>query len=195
MIGVVPYVGLNFAVYETLKKELVYAYGLKEENELSKGIRLASGALAGSVGQTIAYPLDVVRRRLQISGWEAGKHAMASLASGGPLAGGESTRAAVAGTGVSNASNAAKAGSSSESVVVYKGMVDCFRKIVAEEGVSALFRGLWPNYLKVVPSIAIAFVVYEEMKGNQIWCLNYIINSSQNHRHFESQQWMMFHII
>ena len=62
-----PYVGLNFAVYETLKKELVNTYGLKEENELSIGVRLGCGALAGSVGQTIAYPLDVVRRRLQVS--------------------------------------------------------------------------------------------------------------------------------
>jgi hypothetical protein len=25
-------------------------------------------------------------------------------------------------------------------------------------------QGLWPNYLKVVPSIAIAFVTYEQMK-------------------------------
>lgn len=25
-------------------------------------------------------------------------------------------------------------------------------------------QGLWPNYLKVVPSIAIAFVVYEQVK-------------------------------
>lgn len=25
-------------------------------------------------------------------------------------------------------------------------------------------QGLWPNYLKVVPSIAIAFVTYEQVK-------------------------------
>jgi solute carrier family 25 (mitochondrial phosphate transporter), member 23/24/25/41 len=28
----------------------------------------------------------------------------------------------------------------------------------------ALFKGLAPNYLKVVPSIAIAFVTYEQVK-------------------------------
>ena len=35
---------------------------------------------------------------------------------------------------------------------------------VRHEGFSALFKGLMPNYLKVVPSIAIAFVTYEQLK-------------------------------
>jgi solute carrier family 25 phosphate transporter 23/24/25/41 len=35
---------------------------------------------------------------------------------------------------------------------------------VREEGMGALFKGLAPNYLKVVPSIAIAFVTYEQVK-------------------------------
>jgi hypothetical protein len=30
--------------------------------------------------------------------------------------------------------------------------------------VPAPLQGLWPNYLKVVPSIAIAFVTYEQVK-------------------------------
>lgn len=81
-------------------------------------------------------------------------------------------------------------------------MVDCFVKTVQKEGFFALFKGLWPNYIKVppmasnvlrrflrpsdrrvahhlptltrgcpppctpqvVPSIAIAFVTYEQLK-------------------------------
>ena len=41
----------------------------------------------------------------------------------------------------------------------------CFRRRVQvrEEGVQALFKGLAPNYVKVVPSIAIAFVTYEQV--------------------------------
>lgn len=42
----------------------------------------------------------------------------------------------------------------------------CVRALaVREEGFGALFKGLWPNYLKVVPSIAIAFVTYEQVRG------------------------------
>ena len=72
VIGVVPYVGLNFAVYETLKDMELKRRGLSDERDLGVVTRLTCGALAGSVGQTVAYPLDVVRRRLQVTGWSAG---------------------------------------------------------------------------------------------------------------------------
>lgn len=130
VIGVIPYVGLNFAVYETLKASLLQQYDLRDERELSVGARLGCGAIAGTFGQTVAYPFDVARRRLQVSGWQGAKQLHASQ--------GEA--------------------------IVYRGMMDCFVRTVKEEGVQALFKGLAPNYVKVVPSIAIAFVTYEQVK-------------------------------
>eukprot|EP00884_Botryococcus_braunii_P019730 jgi/Botrbrau1/6440/Bobra.0034s0016.1 len=130
VIGVIPYVGLNFSVYETLKDVVLKFYDLKDEREISIPVRLGCGAIAGTTGQTVAYPLDVVRRRMQMSGWQGARalHAEEGHA------------------------------------VVYKGMVDCFVRTVREEGLQALFKGLLPNYIKVVPSIAIAFVSYEKLK-------------------------------
>lgn len=40
--------------------------GLDDERQLSVVTRLACGGVAGTMGQTVAYPLDVVRRRLQV---------------------------------------------------------------------------------------------------------------------------------
>jgi solute carrier family 25 phosphate transporter 23/24/25/41 len=135
VIGVVPYVGLNFAVYESLKDWLIKSrpFGLVEDTELSVITRLACGAAAGTVGQTVAYPLDVIRRRMQMVGWKGGS----SVIAGG----------------------ADKAAS-----MEYTGMVDAFRKTVRHEGFRALYKGLVPNSVKVVPSIAIAFVTYEQVK-------------------------------
>ncbi|AQK92463.1 hypothetical protein ZEAMMB73_Zm00001d009711 [Zea mays] len=47
----------------------------------------------------------------------------------------------------------------------YNGMIDAFRKTVRHEGVGALYKGLVLNSVKVVPSIAIAFVLYEVCEG------------------------------
>jgi hypothetical protein len=40
--------------------------GLKDDRGLSVWTRLACGAAAGTTGQTVAYPFDVARRRLQV---------------------------------------------------------------------------------------------------------------------------------
>ncbi|MFS7903898.1 putative ubiquitin-conjugating enzyme E2, ubiquitin-conjugating enzyme/RWD [Helianthus anomalus] len=74
LIGVIPYVRLNFAVYESLEDCLVKSrpFGLVEDKELGMKTKLACGAVAGTFGQMVAYPLDVIRRRMQMVGW---KHA------------------------------------------------------------------------------------------------------------------------
>lgn len=68
----IPYVGLNFAVYESLKDWLVKTrpLGLAQDSELSVTTKLGCGAVAGTIGQTVAYPLDVIRRRMQMGGWK-----------------------------------------------------------------------------------------------------------------------------
>ena len=84
VIGVIPYVGLNFAVYETLKDMAIKQYGCETERDLSSMYRLYAGGVAGTVGQTIAYPFDVVRRRLQARSPDtlapSGKHSLQSRA-------------------------------------------------------------------------------------------------------------------
>ncbi|MBA0772482.1 hypothetical protein Gotri_007846 [Gossypium trilobum] len=131
----IPYVGLNFAVYESLKDWLIKskAFGLVEDSELSMTTRLACGAAAGTVGQTVAYPLDVIRRRMQMVGWKE-------------------AASVVTGDGRNKAS------------LEYTGMIDAFGRTVRHEGFGALYKGLVPNSVKVVPSIALAFVTYEVVK-------------------------------
>ncbi|KAI8388185.1 mitochondrial carrier domain-containing protein [Radiomyces spectabilis] len=63
-LGVAPYVSVSFTSYEGLKPYLV----TKDGQEPSAVGRLVCGALAGTIAQTITYPLDVLRRRMQMTG-------------------------------------------------------------------------------------------------------------------------------
>lgn len=49
-------------------------------------------------------------------------------------------------------------------LIPYKGIVDCAKRITAEEGMIAFYRGLAPRLVSVVPMIGIQFGVYEFMK-------------------------------
>ncbi|XP_008298508.1 mitochondrial coenzyme A transporter SLC25A42-like [Stegastes partitus] len=65
ILGVIPYAGITFFTYETLKK--LHAEKTKRSQPYPYE-RLAFGACAGLIGQSASYPLDVVRRRMQTAG-------------------------------------------------------------------------------------------------------------------------------
>ncbi|KAF8629439.1 hypothetical protein AX15_003484 [Amanita polypyramis BW_CC] len=114
-VGVAPYVGINFAAYEALRGIIT------PPGKVSVPRKLACGALAGSISQTLTYPFDVLRRKMQVAGMKDGS-------------------------------------------MKYSGALDALRGTLRGEGVAGLYRGLWPNLLKVAPSIATSFFTYELVK-------------------------------
>ncbi|CAL1616767.1 unnamed protein product [Knipowitschia caucasica] len=117
MLGIIPYAGIDLAIYETLKNRY-----LQQSSSSDPGILvlLACGTLSSTCGQLASYPLALVRTRMQ---------------------------AQAACDGDSRAS-----------------MSSLFRQILQTEGPSGLYRGLAPNFLKVIPAVSISYVVYEHMK-------------------------------
>ncbi|XP_066329812.1 mitochondrial carrier protein CoAc2-like [Miscanthus floridulus] len=115
LYGIFPYSGLKFYFYEKMKSHV------PEEHRKDIIAKLGCGSVAGLLGQTITYPLDVVRRQMQVQAL-------------------------------------------SSSSLVGKGTFESLVMIAKQQGWRQLFSGVSINYLKVVPSVAIGFTVYDSMK-------------------------------
>ena len=70
---IIPYAGLNFYCFERVKSFLLLSHGSVmgevkgDQLVLTVPGKLMAGGIAGSIAQTIAYPMDVCRRRMQLS--------------------------------------------------------------------------------------------------------------------------------
>jgi len=64
VISLSPFIAINFACFDTLKT-LVYPSTTRKKNP---AIILGLGAASGIFAQTVCYPLDTVRRRMQMKG-------------------------------------------------------------------------------------------------------------------------------
>ncbi|CAI1770709.1 hypothetical protein SEUBUCD646_0P02910 [Saccharomyces eubayanus] len=64
-LGVVPYVALNFAVYEQLREIGIDSSDSRPPWK-SNLCKLTMGAVSGGVAQTMTYPFDLLRRRFQV---------------------------------------------------------------------------------------------------------------------------------
>uniref|UniRef100_A0A8D1NPG8 Mitochondrial adenyl nucleotide antiporter SLC25A23 n=2 Tax=Sus scrofa TaxID=9823 RepID=A0A8D1NPG8_PIG len=70
VLGIIPYAGIDLAVYETLKNQWLQQYS---HDSADPGILvlLACGTISSTCGQLASYPLALVRTRMQAQG-EAG---------------------------------------------------------------------------------------------------------------------------
>uniref|UniRef100_A0A0D9Z556 Uncharacterized protein n=1 Tax=Oryza glumipatula TaxID=40148 RepID=A0A0D9Z556_9ORYZ len=119
LLGVGPSIAISFCVYETLRSH----WQIERPYDSPVLISLACGSLSGIASSTITFPLDLVRRRMQLEG-AAGR-----------------------------------------ARVYQTGLFGTFGHIIRTESLRGLYRGILPEYCKVVPSVGIVFMTYETLKS------------------------------
>lgn len=67
LVGIMPYAGLSFACFETIKYYIVKWEHLSSDKDIPAWQRLVAGGFSGLVAQSTTYPLDIVRRRMQVT--------------------------------------------------------------------------------------------------------------------------------
>lgn len=125
------------------------------------------GSVAGAIGATFVYPIDLVKTRMQ----NQRKHTMSSSvsSSGG---GNVSTLKTVSASAVPRATTTTTTtaqrlfGTHAQTeAVLYKNSWDCFRKVIRNEGALGLYRGLLPQLVGVAPEKAIKLTVNDLMRS------------------------------
>lgn len=125
ILGIIPYAGIDLAVYETLKKKYLKKHECDSVMDRpSFFVLLGCGTASSTLGQLCSYPLALVRTRLQ-----------AQVISTSKL---ETER-----------------GNPNHT------MIGVFKRIIATEGMTGLYRGVTPNFIKVLPAVSISYIVYE----------------------------------
>ena len=118
IVGIIPYRGVYFGLFDTLSGFNPYQ---KDKNTVLRASSKFACAQSSAISAGYAsYPLDTVRRRLQMQSEKP------------------------------------------EAEWVYKGTMDCFGKIIKDEGTSALFKGAGANALRTVGA-AMVLVLYSEI--------------------------------
>ncbi|XP_051242885.1 calcium-binding mitochondrial carrier protein SCaMC-3-like isoform X3 [Dicentrarchus labrax] len=118
-LGIIPYAGIDLAVYETLKNAWLQRYCV-DSADPGVLVLLGCGTISSTCGQLASYPLALIRTRMQAQATTEGIPKLT--------------------------------------------MVGQFKYIISHEGVPGLYRGITPNFLKVIPAVSISYVVYEHMK-------------------------------
>lgn len=67
LAGIMPYAGFGFACFESIKFYIVKWEHLDSDKDIPAWQRLVAGGLSGLLAQSATYPLDMVRRRMQVS--------------------------------------------------------------------------------------------------------------------------------
>lgn len=142
LYGILPYAGLKFFVYQHLKQACLYQINKEksvsqltsasERMRLPVPLMLICGGMAGLIAQTLTYPLDVVRRRMQVEGLIS--------------------------------RNRVNIGNASMNYKLPPSTFSALFMIWRTQGWRMLFNGLSINYMKVVPSTAIGFSLYDYFK-------------------------------
>ncbi|KAF9898669.1 mitochondrial thiamine pyrophosphate transporter [Lobosporangium transversale] len=186
LVQVIPYMGIMFGSYDTLKrltswcKQRSYGFGFttmtgssppgksmkmtpttdpphKPFEQFMLGLEeMLCGGISGVISKTAVYPLDMVRKRLQIQGSEQQRINIDILSST------SNRTSTLAGT-------ASERGGGVPPIRVTKSEVlpttiwRCMAQIIQQEGYLALYKGLLPGLLKAAPASAVTFLVFSQM--------------------------------
>ncbi|KAK0404659.1 hypothetical protein QR680_017560 [Steinernema hermaphroditum] len=163
VIKIAPESAIKFMAYEQLKRVI---QRLKGDGELTIYERFLAGSSAGAISQTAIYPMEVLKTRLALRRTGQLDHGVLHFAKKIPFACGacSSTCGQLASYPLALIRTRLQAKTVAKDRSQPDTMSGQFRFILKNEGVVGLYRGITPNFMKVIPAVSISYVVYETVR-------------------------------
>mmetsp|Transcript_20179 Transcript_20179/g.28978 ORF Transcript_20179/g.28978 Transcript_20179/m.28978 type:complete len:353 (-) Transcript_20179:176-1234(-) len=144
LIGIIPYGAISFSTNE-ITKQWVKEWAGRECTTVQK---LVCGAVAGIVAQTVVYPLEMIRRRMQTTGHVNRSSYLSEM----------SRHSTPASTSSSMKTAAASAPPEHS-------MVTVINQLYRTEGWRAFYKGLSLNWIKGPIAVSISFTTFDFIKN------------------------------
>lgn len=176
VIGMAPSGAVFYGVYDLLKARHLAAltselnlssdsmqqqsHQQQQHVELPVLYSLLYGALAGAAAETFLYPLEVIRRKMQLQSMAAG----AAVAAAAPTMLRQHGLKAASGALLPTGAGAGSFGAAGVPGTAAGRIAAACSAIVRADGVAGFYAGLLPNMLQVLPSAALSYGTYDTVK-------------------------------
>lgn len=162
LVGIVPYMALQFTFYEAAKTSALAitnrSSGNSDNKKLGATTQAACGFISGVASKLATMPFDVIKKRYQIRGFPMS----AALAPNAAAMQSIITHTIIDTTNINPATRSATITTSTRaSSTAGMSWWQCARDIVQQDGWRGLFRGSVPSLIKAGPNSAVTFMVYE----------------------------------
>ena len=186
IIGIIPYSGIAFTLNEQGKREIIYTTG----RDITTIERMVCGGLAGLIAQTLTYPIEVTRGRMQTVGLLATNDVTAFSSLNCPITTGRTTSAAASAAsssmastttttvttnttaipGSSSVSSSSMAAASSRRMTTTLSspptLISTIRDLYVEQGIRGFYKGVTMNWIKGPMAFSISFTCYDHIQKN-----------------------------
>jgi len=158
LVGILPYSGIAFTINEQAKRQIYHITG----RDPSTVERMQCGAVSGLFAQSMTYPLEVTRRRMQTIGIVTmkGEHGVISIFENGTLTNNSKNgnKKIILSTKILNQSR-------SHINKKLPSTLKTMEEILKEQGFRGFFKGVSMNWLKGPLAFSISFTVFDIMQN------------------------------
>lgn len=176
VVGIVPSMGLNFAIYEVLLSSLkTFRENVQSSSSTSNDTNRTSipginrsiastvlssggcGAVSGGVSKLLVYPLDTVKKLLQLEVVQCSFQQQGHIVT-------DSTAIGINTAGMSGSCGIKGLSGSPSTSPKYQSLGECISWVYRHEGLRGYYKGVVPSVWKSVLSTGVMFATYQSVK-------------------------------